>query len=164
MSSTTAIAAIGDDDPNDGGISVSYLLHLTENSRAILQLFRLQTNPQELRVELLARWTPTLENMLEDLLLLIGTAVCGDLILRAELLSHIGADDLTRLHLDSLPDEHRREIYRRLQKKKFSTKVVLTVLEGCTLLNQVDRLPEYDLDCELCISSRAAVGQLSGKE
>ena len=85
MSSTTAIAAIGDDDPNDGGISVSYLLHLTENSRAILQLFRLQTNPQELRVELLARWTPTLENMLEDLLLLIGTAVCGDLILRAEL-------------------------------------------------------------------------------
>ena len=117
MSSTTAIAAIGDDDPNDGGISVSYLLHLTENSRAILQLFRLQTNPQELRVELLARWTPTLENMLEDLLLLIGTAVCGDLILRAELLSHIGADDLTRLHLDSLPDEHRREIYRRLQSE-----------------------------------------------
>jgi hypothetical protein len=164
MSTTTAVALIGDAHPYHGGVSADYLLCLTENSRPSLQLFRLRADGQRTRLDLVAIWTPTVENMLEDVLLLIGTAVCGDSVLRAEVLSHVGADELSRLYISSLADEHRRKIYALLQKTKLNDKVVLTVLEGCTLLNQVDRLPEYDLDCELCISSRAAVRPLAGKE
>jgi len=164
MSTTTAIATIGNAHLYHGGISADYLVHLTENSSPFLQLFRLQPSLQEPRITLIASWTPTVERMLEDLLLLVGALVCGDPMLLSELLSRTGSDELPRLCLYDIADEHRKGIYDLLQKMKFNTKVVLTVLEGCTLVNQVDRLPEYDVDCELCISSRAAVGQLSGKE
>jgi hypothetical protein len=164
MSTTTAIAMIGDAHSYDGGVSAKHLLYLTENSRPSLQLFRLQTNAQEPRLGLVAIWTPTVENILEDLLLLIAAAASGDSALRQEILRSVAADELSKLCLYGIAEERRKELYGLLLKTKLSTKLVLTLLEGCTLLNQIDRLPQYDLDCELCISSRAAVGQLLGRE
>jgi hypothetical protein len=151
---------IGDAHLYHGGVLADYLLNVTENSQPSLQLFRLHADAYEPRLELVALWTPTVENMLEDLLLQIATAAFGDSALRAELLRCGVADDLSGLCLYGIAEESRREIYNLLLKTKLNTKVVLTVLEGSTLLSQVDRLPQYDLDYELCISSRAAVEQL----
>lgn len=164
MSTITAIAMIGDAHRCHGDVFANYLLYLIENSRPSLQIFRLQANSQEPRLELVAIWTPTVENMLEDLLLLIAAAASGDSALRPELLRRVVADELSRLYLYGIAERRRKELYGLLQKTNSNTKVVLTLLEGCTLLNQVDCLPQYDLDCELCVSSRADVGQLPGKE
>ena len=68
-----------------GGISANYLVHVTENSPPSLQFFGLQMSLEEPRIKLIANWTPTVENILEDPLLLIGARVCGHPELVAEL-------------------------------------------------------------------------------
>lgn len=152
MATTTAIAVIGQAHPYAGGISSGYILFLTENSRPALQLFKIQGDGMR-RV---ATWIPTVDNILEDLVLMAG-ALTGAQPEIADALQPIVGAGLERVELYDLGDERRAELYALSKKIPFRLKTVLTVLEDSALVGLSDRICYYQMDCEICLSTRAGV-------
>lgn len=104
----------------------------------------------------MATWIPTVENMLEDLLLMLG-ALSGAQPEVTEVLKPLIAGNLRRVEVYDLGESQRSGLYELSQKTPFRTKLVLTLLEDSTRVGQVDRICRYQIDCELCLSARAAV-------
>jgi len=69
MATTTATAMIGQAHPKGGGITPTHLLFLTEDEKPALNLYRINTAGTLSR---LGTWTPTIENLIEDLMLVAG--------------------------------------------------------------------------------------------
>ena len=69
MSTVTASILVGTAHPNHSGIGPTHQLLLTENSRPAWSLYRLHA------AKPLAVWIPTVEDMLEDGLLMVGLLV-----------------------------------------------------------------------------------------
>ncbi len=76
MATFTAQILVGSPHPNHGGINPTHSLFLSENSRPawILVDPYPDSGPRNSRIV----WIPTLENMLEDALLMIAVYVCKD--------------------------------------------------------------------------------------
>jgi len=122
VSSYNAQIIIGSPHPNSGGIIPDKLIYLSENGKPALIL-----KEGEGREKV---WIPTLENTLEDALLMIASFVIKDEeVLRA--ISNI--KDVVR------------EDYSDLM-------IVVSVLEGSLFRNQLSVLNEYDINMEVCIS------------
>jgi len=76
MSAITAQILVGQAHPNLGGINPTHYLFLSENSRPVWilvpqNLWELESSINEKKVT----WIPTVENLLEDALLMIGIHV-----------------------------------------------------------------------------------------
>jgi hypothetical protein len=113
--------------PLHRGMATPYLLFVTENSEPSFQLFRGPRYTPKPRIEWVASWTPTVENMLEDLLLLIGVEALSDSALRAELLHRVKTDKLSKLRLYDIAEESRRAIYSLLLETKLKTNLASVV-------------------------------------
>jgi hypothetical protein len=152
MATTTAVAVIGRAHPYAHGIDPAYILFLTEKSGPKLQLFKIRGDGMH-RV---ATWIPTVDNMIEDLVLMAGTVTGNQPELMDTLHSMIGAS-LERVETSALGNDHRAELYELSKKSPFRSKMVLTVLEDSSLVEQSGRICCYQVDCELCLSTRAGV-------
>jgi hypothetical protein len=146
MATVTAYILVGTAHQNHGGICPAHQLLLSENSRPAWSLYTMHSaQPQ-------AVWIPTVENMLDDGLLMAGLLVVKDPALvaaaaafrrnyadRAELFEDISEDDRHRLY----------ELCRAIGPE---TKLVVTVLEGSSLASQLAVLRRYSLGVEVCQS------------
>lgn len=146
------MAIIGQAHPLGGGINPAYILFLTENSRPALQLFKIRSDGLHRR----ATWIPTVDNMIEDLVLMAGALTGSQPELMDTLQPMLGAG-LERVEMCTLGDERRAELYRLSKKTPFRSKMVLTVLEDSSLIEQSGRICCYQVDCEICPSTRAGV-------
>jgi hypothetical protein len=154
MATTTATAMIGQGHPQNGGITPTHLLFLTENDRPALELYEIKARRTLSR---LGTWTPTVENMIEDVMLMAG-ALTGAQPEVANALQAACGGNPARVELYCLGDTDRAELYALSRKAPIIGKIVLTVLEDSLLVEQVGRLRDYEADCELCISARAKSG------
>jgi len=138
---------VGTPHPNHGGIIPDKVINLSENSRPALVL---KEDDKE-RV-----WIPTLENTIEDALLMVAYFVVKD----EEALDALkGIKDVTgEEHLEmyeAFTDEQREKLYmanRKALGKYEDLKVVVTVLEGSLFRQQLPVLKQYDVDMEVCLS------------
>jgi hypothetical protein len=151
MATTTATAIIGEAHAQVKGITPTHLLFLTENDRPTLNLYIIKPGGALSR---LGTWTPTVENMIEDLMLMAG-ALTGAQPEVANALEVACGGNQGRVELYCLGDVGRAELYALSRKAPITGKIVLTILEDSSLVDQVARLREYEADCELCISARA---------
>lgn len=151
MATTTAAAIIGQAHPKGGGITPTHLLFLTESDLPSLSLYRIKTRGALSR---LGTWTPTLENLIEDLMLMAG-GLTGAQPEVANALEGACGGNPARVELYCLGDSGRAELYALSRKAPVFAKIVLTVLEDSALIDQVARLRQYEADCELCVSARA---------
>jgi hypothetical protein len=151
MATTTAAAIIGRAHPEGGGITPTHLLFLSEDNRPALNLYRIKTGGALSR---LGTWTPTLENLIEDLMLMAG-ALTGTQPEVANALEVACGGNPGRVEVYCLGDSGRAELYALSRKTPVFGKIVLTVLEDSSLIDQVTRLRQYEADCELCVSARA---------
>ena len=141
MSTITAYMLIGQGHPNHDGIWPKHLATLSENSRPTWSLWQWEGD-RRAGVD----WNPTVEHMLEDGLLLVGLRAIEHPVLVAKadpalLTNAAGLYDLDQEILAALRSECRSlEGY----------KIVLTVLEGSSIRDQLPILEDYAVDVEVC--------------
>jgi hypothetical protein len=157
MATTTATALIGQAHPFGGGIHPTHFLFLTENDRPALTLYTINGGGSLAR---LAVWVPTVENMMEDLMLM-AAALTGAQPEVATALNAACGGKPGRLELYSIGDATRTKLYALNRDLPAPGKVVLTILEDSSLVAQAARIRDYQADCELCISARAKAGVIA---
>lgn len=148
MSMITAQLLIGTGHQNHGGINPSFTLYLHENSRPAWELIKFKNEQKASKQNLV--WIPTVENMLEDALLMIAVHVLKNEDIIGEL-SYL--KDLERVEMyKDIPTEKLQKLYQlsREISKKYEYKIVLTILEGSSLGTQIKIFEQYDMDVEVC--------------
>ncbi|MCL7748742.1 hypothetical protein [Halalkalibacter alkaliphilus] len=169
MGTFTAQMLIGQGHTYDGGIiNVNHTLYLSENSIPLLSLHHFSasernTSQQEERII----WIPTLEGMLEDALLMVGLYVLKDEQL-LELANRYFNKPKGRKAI-SLYDDVKavdlQEIYECCRTIDHGQKIILSVFEGSTILNQLDVLERYPFDVEVCVTTfRRELNAWSGRK
>ena len=155
MAATTAYAHIGHPHPNDGGLRADYLVTLTEGDRPGLVLGSAghqADSYQELKFETPVVWIPTVDHMLDDLVVLVAARV----LQQQELLDfakQAGIDlHAPRIECYGIPAKTRSEFYRLVKSVNGAWKLGLTVFEGSSLMSQLGHLKDYEFQVEVCSS------------
>lgn len=161
MAAITAYAFLGHPQPNDGGLSADYMAQLSEGSRPawILDMAPGAVEADDLLPVVLAKpviWIPTLEHMLEDLVLLLCIHILegaeADAV-RACAERH-GLDlKKERVECYSIPEPVRNELYRLTRELDGGWKLGLTLFDGSHLNGRLDALAEYQFQAEVCLST-----------
>lgn len=146
MATCTAFILVGECHQNHGGILPSHRLMLSENSRPAWMLSSFDGESPTV-------WTPTVDDMLEDGLLMAGLLVAQDPALVAAAAPVFRCDFKKRVEMyDDINERDRRNLYTLCRKISAPTALVVCVLEGSTIARQVGVLGDYQFDVELCPS------------
>ena len=164
MATKTAQIIIGSPHPNDDGIIPSHYLFLSENNMPSWQLVKENLYNEEKNKYLKIVWIPTVENMLEDGLLMVAVHVLKN----KEILeiANVYSDKLEskRLELYSdLDEEQRNNLYQKCRELSEFPKLIISVFRSSSIERQLAVLEKYKMDVEVCtpIYSRLYSGWLN---
>lgn len=153
MATLTAQILVGSAHPNHGGINPTHYLFLSENDRPawILvpeNIFNTGANKVEKKIT----WMPTVENMLEDALLMIVIHVLEnkEITELAQKYVRNKRDDCVELYQD-INSQYLEKLYEKCRAVDARYKIVVTVLEGSSIQNQLKVIDNYKMDVEVCI-------------
>ena len=151
MATLTAQILVASSHQNHGGIQPTHYLFLSENSRPAWVLVPENVfNPGNEKITKVT-WIPTIENMLEDALLMIAINVLKDKDIIALAKEYFKKDIHGSLSLyEDIGPETLRTLYQKCRKLKNKFKIVLTVLEGSSIRGQLKVLNNYGMDMEVC--------------
>jgi hypothetical protein len=149
LATITAHILIGSGHPHHDGIVSSHRLYFLENSRPSLVLL-----PDEVLGEaepIKVTWIPTLENTLEDALLMIAIHVLKDpdIVEMASNFLRSKDNNWVVLYEDISPQDL-ETLYQRCRNLKNTFKLVVTVLRGSNIEEQLQTLDQYNMDLEIC--------------
>ncbi|MCA1031177.1 hypothetical protein LCL95_09095 [Bacillus timonensis] len=154
MATFTAQILVGSKHPYDSGIAtISHTLYLSENSRPAWILTGTDIHGSQKQPDKKMTWIPTLKNMLEDALVMIGLYVLKDEKLLAIANAHFKNpnSDFIELYRD-IDSESLQELYKQARSIESKHKIMVTVYQGSTILNQLSVLEKYHNDVEVCQS------------
>lgn len=148
----TASILVGKEHTFHGGIIPTHLLFLSENDVPAWILTEIGDNRSLEKIV----WVPTLENMLEDALLMVAIYVLKD----REVVGKVENCFKTSLYdhyielYNHVEEEDRRKLYRLCKRifRKYELKLTFTVMLGSYILNQIKVLENYPVECEVCIT------------
>ena len=148
MSAYTAQIIVGMSHPSNDGINPDKIIWLSENGRPALIL---KESESEERI-----WIPTLENTIEDALLMVSNLVVKDeeALGAIKEIHDITAEEHLEMH-EVFTEEQRNKLYlanRKALSKYDNLKIVVVVLEGSIFRRQLPVLEHYDIDMEACLS------------
>lgn len=150
MTAITAHILIGSPHPNDGGLNARHKLTLSEGDRPAwaMQKFR-RTASGALAPQRIV-WIPTVENMLEDALLMAAVHVVESEAVRTLFNEFSGNLDANRLLMyDTFTDDQRRQLYQACRQIRQFPKVILCIFEGSSIGAQISALEHYSMQCEV---------------
>jgi len=149
LGTVTAQILIGNGHPYHDGIEPSHRLYLLENSRPSLILL-----PEVLAggsAGSKVTWIPTLENTLEDALLMIAIHVIKDPVIVDMAREFIRSQENNWVVMyEDVNPEHLELLYSRCRSLENTYKLVITVLRGSSMEEQLKVLGEYKMDLEVC--------------
>lgn len=124
-------------------LDTPYLIELTENSRPALILH--QFTPDTKPVVII----PTLEDMANDVLLMVGVYILKQVEPSVQLNKNQGQS-----LYDLLTEDERRALYTQSIKaiKDSSLSFIFTLLDGSHLLQQVEKLKSMPINIEITVS------------
>ena len=146
MATVTASILVGTPHPNHGGICPTHQLLLSENDRPAWSLYMIPGAKPE------AIWITTVENTLEDGILMAGLLVLKDHTLAAAAAALRGNSKERAEVYDDISECDRCRLYELCRTLGPETKLVVTVLEGSTLAGQLAVLERYSVGVEVCQS------------
>jgi len=151
MATLTAQILVGTSHQNHGGIGPTHFLFLSENSQPVWVLVPENVfNPENDKI-IKVTWIPTIENMLEDALLMIAINVLKDQEISELAKEHFKGDIHGSLALyQDIDPVVLKTLYQKCRKLKTGYKIVLTVLEGSSIRGQLKVLKNYGIDMEVC--------------
>jgi hypothetical protein len=137
---------VGSPDRYHPGINPTHELRLSENHRPAWILSPLGGDQADRTV-----WIPTVEDMLEDGLLMAGLLAIGDARLREQASRAFRKPFTEQVEMyDDLDEVQRRELYAACREIGSDNMVALCVLEGSTLAGQIGVLADYGVEVEVC--------------
>ncbi len=140
MSTTTATIFIGHTDPHESGIQPTHFIQFTENDRPAL-ILRAIDDKSDAKVII-----PSVENTIDDIYLMLAVFVLKKVRPSKEI------HNLQRNSLYDILDEKERlalYIESKIAFQHNTMKLVFNMLEGCHLLNQLDKLKDYPHNFEV---------------
>ena len=151
MSTVTAQILVGTSHQHHDGIQPTHFLYLTENSKPAWILYPTDVFSERLKEIKRIIWIPSVENMLEDGLLLIAIHALKheEICNLADKYFKNKTDDRAFLYED-IKEEDRFELYEKCRGINIRYKVVITVLAGSTIMRQLPVLECYKMDAEIC--------------
>ncbi|GGA90310.1 hypothetical protein [Ornithinibacillus halotolerans] len=154
MGTFTAQILVGQKHSYDGGIlNISHVLYLSENNRPAWVLVPMDIfSEHKEMVEKRVTWIPTVENMLEDALVMVGLYVLKDNKLRELTNQYLETEKDDFVELYDIPQHKRQELYNYVKTIEGSHKIMLSVFRGSTIANQLPVLEEFKNDIEVCTS------------
>ena len=155
MATLTAQILIGEPHPNHDGINPTHYLYLSENSRPawVLVHQNIFVEGQNNNSDKIT-WIPTVENMLEDALLMIAICICKD-----KQVIELGSDYYEKIESDrvelytNLDERQRKLIYQKCRDIENFPKIIITTFKGSSIENQLSILELYKMDVEVCTPS-----------
>jgi hypothetical protein len=148
MATVTASILVGVTHQNHGGILPAHHLLLAENDRPAWRLFAMRS------AESATVWVPTVEDMLEDGLLMVGLLAHQDRELMAAAATAFRHAYTGQVAMyDDIEESERRRLYALCRTIGRGTKLVVTVLEDSSLAGQLAVLRHYPFDVEVCPSA-----------
>ena len=154
MATLTAQIMIGQKHSYDSGIiNISHSLYLSENDRPAWILTSTDVFHERQAHQPNIIWIPTLENMLEDALFMIGLYVLKDknLLSLANQYLKNPKKDYIQLYND-IKSENLLELYQQARLIESSHKLIISVFRGSTIQSQLSVLKQYHNDFEVCTS------------
>lgn len=149
MATITAHILIGSGHLYQDGIEPSHRLYFLENSRPSLVLLSevAQGGVEPGKVT----WIPTLENTLEDALLMIAIHVIKEpeIVEMASQLFRSQENNWVVMYDDVNPQDLAL-LYQRCRALENTFKLVITVLRGSSIEDQLKVLDQYKMDLEVC--------------
>ena len=150
MSTVTAQFLVGRAHQNHGGIEPTHYLFLTENSKPAWFIFTTDVFSEEKHKTKKITWIPTVDNMLEDALLMIAIHILKDkeICELAKKYFRNKSAEWVEMYED-IDEKDRHQLYEKCRDIKIRFKIVLTALEGSSILNQIKILENYKMDMEI---------------
>lgn len=151
MATLTAQILIGSPHPNHGGLNPTHYLFLSENSRPAFVLHGHSASGEDKSDAGTITWIPTIENMLEDALLMIAICVCKspDIVeLAKNFCPGIEADWIEVY--SALEEPERKQLYLKCRNMSGFPKIIISVFRGSTIEGQLSELTQYGMDVEVC--------------
>lgn len=145
----TAQILIGRPHPNDDGINTTHCIYLSENSRAALLLYNhdLQYGSRGGKPIV---WTPSLDNIIEDAILMIAVHVIQDEEI-IQILESFGVANTKKLETyKDLLEEQRNALYQKCRDKMEIPKLIISVFYSSSLRMNLSVLKLYKMDIEVC--------------
>lgn len=150
MESITAQILVGLSQPDQKGINPTHYLFLSENGHPAWILVR--QNIYEAQHGNTSRiiWIPTIKNMLEDALLMVGIHVCGhkELLTPARTFSNKIESEYLELSSE-LTDSQREQLYQICRTIPGIPKIVICAFRDSAILGQFSVLVKYGMDIEV---------------
>jgi hypothetical protein len=152
MGTITAQILAGRGHQNHDGIIPNHYLFLSENDRPawIMVNQNVYQYPSGNQPRLI--WIPTVENMLEDALLMLAIHGVQAPEMVAMYERFVRKKDAERIFMyEDFTEVQRAEMYQQNRKADFgSCKIVLTILKMSSIERQIPILAEYKMDVEVC--------------
>ena len=151
MATFTAQILVGSTHPNHGGLTPSNYVFLSENSRPAWILVPQNIFDDETATLPKVTWIPTVENMLEDALVMIGIHVSANKEL-VELAKSFRKDidsDWIEVY-SALSESQRTQLYDTCRKISALPKIIVSTFEESSIERQLPVLEEYAMDVEVC--------------
>jgi len=140
-------------DPDKGEFGPTHYLFLLENFRPSWILVNQNIFDQPGVKEKRIVWIPTVENMLEDALVMIAIHVIKNkkiIDLAQKMFENIEVSHVEVYQ--NLTDTQRQQIYQECRRIEKWPKFVITVIGGSSIKRQLSVLKKYSIKAELCIS------------
>jgi len=151
MATLTAQILVGYPHANHGGINPTHYIFLSENSSPSWVLFHQNVMVEnESDIEKIT-WIPTVENMLEDALLMTAIHVCKNceiLELAKKFCSKIESDWIELY--PNFNESQLSELYQKCSEIIDFPKLIIAVFKGSTIENQLSLLEKYKMEVEVC--------------
>lgn len=152
MGTLTAQVLIGTPHTFHDGISPTYAMYLSENDRPAWVLLRHDPLEPE-TTERIATWIPTVEDMLEDGLLMLAAHVANSVGVREALGEYkVSPSAFVALGADIGPERLERGRMAARADSFAGLKLVLTVLPESTVISQTSALERYEFNYVLCLA------------
>lgn len=153
MAAITSIIYIGHGHSNDGGIRPIATIQLEEGSRPNFSVI-----PGDRKI-----YTPTTDNMLDDLIFMIAVEVAKNPIAIQLFDKHFISNNKTRLAtprrtqrvemFENFNHESRLIIYSSIKTRADLPKVVICLFKGSGLYDSAKNIKDYNIEFEICEST-----------
>jgi len=155
MAALTAHILVGTPHQNHDGINPTHYLFLSENSRPAWILVPENIYNEEPAKFNKITWIPTLENMLEDALLMIAIHVIKDKELCDLSVEYFrkNVSEWTELYED-IDEKDLKKLHKKCSELRNRYKLVISVFEGSSIRsNHMKALENYKMDVEVCTAT-----------
>ena len=151
MATLTAQILIGSPHPNHDGINPTHYLFLSENDRPAWVLVDQNIIQEERSSFPKITWIPTVENMLEDALLMVAIHILKNREIVEMAKGFYSKIESKRFELYSnLNESQRNTLYQKCREISDFPKVIISVFRGSTIEKQLAVLEQYKVDVEVC--------------